>query len=41
MNLNTKPLLHKTAALALLLAAVGGGQVHAQDDTVIFGSVVS
>ena len=41
MNLNTKPLLQKTAALALLLAAVGGGQVHAQDDTVIYGSVVS
>ena len=41
MKFNTKPLLHRTAALTLFLTAIGGGQVHAQDDTVIYGSVVS
>ena len=41
MKFNTKPLLRRTAALTLLLTAIGGGQVHAQDDTVIYGSVVS
>lgn len=41
MKIDTRQMMRKSVALALLLAATYGGQALAQDDTVIYGSVVS
>lgn len=39
MKIDTRQMMRKSVALALLLAATYGGQALAQDDTVIYGSV--
>ena len=41
MKIDTRQMMRKSVALALFLAATYGGQALAQDDTVIYGSVVS
>lgn len=41
MKIDTRQMMRKSVALALLLAATYGGQALAQVDTVIYGSVVS
>lgn len=41
MKIDTRQMMRKSVALALLLAATYGGHALAQDDTVIYGSVVS
>ena len=41
MKIDTRQMMRKSVALALFLAATYGGHALAQDDTVIYGSVVS